>query len=207
MTLSTKLVKSLGKIAEAKSICRAFSTSTAHLQANEKPSIRFTNPSIEQSSQSKAGPKNPSSSMALANSLLASTRGLSRRMQNAKKIQEDARIRSLEQYQTRKWKPGDVYAPHDLSPVEMKKWRSKTQPFVDNFDTLGINPMNEWKNYAMMSEYMTSMGRIKHSRETGLRRVNQRRVARAIRRVIGMGFMPSVHMHPEMLELAYKQII
>ena len=51
-----------------------------------------------------------------------------------------------------------------------------------------------------MSEYMTTMGRIKHSRETGLSNVNQRRVAKAIRRAIGMGLMPSVHKHPEMLE-------
>jgi small subunit ribosomal protein S18 len=43
------------------------------------------------------------------------------------------------------------------------------------------------------------MGRIKHSRETGLRNVNQRRMAKAIRRMVGMGFMPSVHRHPEIL--------
>ena len=45
------------------------------------------------------------------------------------------------------------------------------------------------------------MGRIKHRNETGLRRVNQRRLAKAIRRAIGMGLMPSVHKHPEMLEV------
>ena len=51
----------------------------------------------------------------------------------------------------------------------------------------------------MMSEFSSSMGRIKPQRETGLRNVNQRRIAKAIRRAIGMGFLPSVHMHPEML--------
>lgn len=35
--------------------------------------------------------------------------------------------------------------------------------------------------------------------ETGLRPVNQRRVAKAIRRAIGIGLMPSVHKHPELL--------
>ena len=44
------------------------------------------------------------------------------------------------------------------------------------------------------------MGRIKHPRETGLGNVNQRRLAKAIRRSIGMGLMPSVHNHPEVLE-------
>ena len=48
---------------------------------------------------------------------------------------------------------------------------------------------------------MTPMGRIKHSKETGLRPVNQRRIARAIRRAVGMGMHPSVHHHPEILHL------
>lgn len=46
---------------------------------------------------------------------------------------------------------------------------------------------------------MTPMGRIKHSRETGLRNVNQRKIAKAIRRGIGLGLLPSVHLHPEFL--------
>jgi small subunit ribosomal protein S18 len=50
-----------------------------------------------------------------------------------------------------------------------------------------------------MSEYMTEMGRIRHSSETGLRPVNQRKIAKAIRRAIGLGLMPSVHRHPEIL--------
>jgi small subunit ribosomal protein S18 len=50
-----------------------------------------------------------------------------------------------------------------------------------------------------MSEYMTPLGRILSSAETGLRRVNQRRIAKAIRRSIGLGLMPSVHRHPEIL--------
>ena len=56
-----------------------------------------------------------------------------------------------------------------------------------------------------MSEYMTPMGRIKHSKDTGLRPVNQRRIARAIRRSIGMGLMPSVYKHPEILQISAKK--
>ena len=55
------------------------------------------------------------------------------------------------------------------------------------------------QNPVMLAEFMTTMGRIKHPRETGLRPVNQRKIAKAIRRAIGMGFMPSCHVHPEML--------
>jgi len=53
-----------------------------------------------------------------------------------------------------------------------------------------------------MSEYMTRMGKIMHNKDTGLRPVNQRKIAKAIRRSIGMGMMPSVHRHPEIL---YKE--
>ena len=61
------------------------------------------------------------------------------------------------------------------------------------------------QNFSIMSEYMTPMGRIKHSNETGLRPVNQRRIARAIRRSIGMGMMPSVHRHPEILQMQMER--
>jgi small subunit ribosomal protein S18 len=52
----------------------------------------------------------------------------------------------------------------------------------------------------MVSEYMTTYGQIKHSKETGLRPTNQRKMAKAIRRAIGMGIHPSVHRHPEILQ-------
>lgn len=46
---------------------------------------------------------------------------------------------------------------------------------------------------------MTSHGKIKRSADTGLRPVNQRKMAKAIRRAIGLGLHPSVHHHPEIL--------
>jgi small subunit ribosomal protein S18 len=51
----------------------------------------------------------------------------------------------------------------------------------------------------MLAEFTSTMGRMKHSKETGLRPVNQRKLAKAVRRAIGMGFHPSVHAHPEIL--------
>ncbi|CAL3967722.1 hypothetical protein PZA11_003946 [Diplocarpon coronariae] len=100
---------------------------------------------------------------------------------------------------TRRWKAGDIYAPHDLSEVEMQKWKRRGRPQYDVFDVLDFNPLEHYRNFAIMSEYITPMGRIFHSRDTGLRPVNQRRIAKAIRRLIGMGMMPSVHRHPELL--------
>lgn len=52
-----------------------------------------------------------------------------------------------------------------------------------------------------MSEFMTDMGRIRSAKETGLRPVNQRRIAKAIRRAVGLGLMPSVHKHPELVRI------
>ncbi|CAD0083083.1 unnamed protein product, partial [Aureobasidium vineae] len=109
----------------------------------------------------------------------------------------------FERQMTRKWKDGDVYAPHDLSGVEMAKWQKgqpKGRPKKDVFDMLKINPLNHYWNFSMMSEFMTEMGKIKHSKDTGLRPVNQRKVAKAVRRAIGLGLMPSVHRHPEILQ-------
>ncbi|KAI5302365.1 2-isopropylmalate synthase [Ascosphaera pollenicola] len=50
-----------------------------------------------------------------------------------------------------------------------------------------------------MSEFVSDMGRIKHSSETGLRPVNQRKISKAIRRAIGLGLMPTVYKHPGLL--------
>ena len=60
------------------------------------------------------------------------------------------------------------------------------------------------QNFSIMSEYMTPMGRIKHRSATGLRPVNQRKIAKAIRRAIGVGLMPSVHQHPEIIAMEMR---
>ncbi|KXT07513.1 hypothetical protein AC579_198 [Pseudocercospora musae] len=105
----------------------------------------------------------------------------------------------------RRWKAGDVYAPHDLTGVEMAKWkklRRKPKPRYDVIDRLGLNPLDHYKNFSIMSEYMTEMGRIKHSNDTNLRPVNQRKMAKAIRRAVGLGIlMPGTHRHPEILRI------
>ncbi|CAN8105846.1 unnamed protein product [Discula destructiva] len=118
-------------------------------------------------------------------------------------IQESVRLdqerEELARYMTRRWKEGDAYTPHDLSISEMVKWKRPRQPSKDVLDLLGLNPLDHYKNFAMISEYMTDQGRIKPSQMTGLRPVNQRKIAKAIRRAIGMGIHPSTHRHPEIL--------
>ena len=65
-------------------------------------------------------------------------------------------------------------------------------------------PLTRLQNFAIMSEYVTNMGRIKHSNTTGLRPVNQRKLSKAIRRAVGLGLMPSVHRHPEILAMELR---
>ncbi|KAI2269693.1 WD40 repeat-like protein [Ophidiomyces ophidiicola] len=72
-----------------------------------------------------------------------------------------AKIKHMERYQTREWKTGDVYAPRDLSPGEMRKWRARQSPSIDVFDVLAINPLHLYTNFSIMSDYMSEMGRIK----------------------------------------------
>lgn len=117
----------------------------------------------------------------------------------AQKAKENLNSQNLARQSTRNWKPGDIYAPHDLSPQEMVKWKAPKQPTKDIIDMLGLNPLDHYRNFSIMAEFMTSMGRIKHSKETGLRPVNQRKMAKAIRRSIGMGLHPSTHHHPMIL--------
>lgn len=79
-------------------------------------------------------------------------------MGRRQKFQEEQLLmekgRALERNQTRDWQQGDVYAPHDLSPAEMKKWRRKQRPSTDAFDALSINPLNQYKvNTALLSPF------------------------------------------------------
>ncbi|KIV92084.1 ribosomal protein S18 [Exophiala mesophila] len=111
----------------------------------------------------------------------------------------DAENTALKRLITRRWQVGDVYAPHDLSPAETRKWARRNAPSYDPFDKLNINPLSLYKNFTVMSDLMTTAGRILHSKRTGLRPVNQRKIAKAIRRAIALGLMPSTHQHPQYL--------
>jgi hypothetical protein len=61
-------------------------------------------------------------------------------------VQNSARRTSFLKQMHRKWTAGDVYAPHDLSGAEQKKWKTgRKTPQSDAFDRLGIDPINEYK--------------------------------------------------------------
>jgi hypothetical protein len=63
-----------------------------------------------------------------------------------RELQESDRLSQFQRQIYRKWQPGDVYAPHDLSGSEQKKWKQgRKKPQQDAFDILGINPVLEYK--------------------------------------------------------------
>ncbi|KAH8704730.1 putative 37S ribosomal protein S18 [Talaromyces proteolyticus] len=135
---------------------------------------------------------------------LTSRQRITQRSKIMEESKNQAEGRTLEKFQSREWTAGDVYSPHDFGPTEMKKWMKRWGPETDAFDALNINPLDQYKNFSIMSEYVTPMGRIKARKFTGLRPVNQRKIAKAIRRAIAVGLMPSVHRHPEILALEAK---
>lgn len=60
-------------------------------------------------------------------------------------IAENADQKAMERHFTRDWRIGDVYAPHDLSAAEARKWRKKVAPTTDAFDVLSKNPLTLYK--------------------------------------------------------------
>lgn len=146
----------------------------------------------------------------------------------AEKLREEKVSREMMKQMPRKFQAGDVYSPHDLSPVEMKKWKKRSPRSGDVVDALDLSPLDMYKvcfspiyrpeprlrrrgfpnsanaisapqNFALIKAFTSSSGQILHSQHTKLRPVNQRRIAKMVRRAQGMGIYPSVHAHPEML--------
>jgi small subunit ribosomal protein S18 len=76
---------------------------------------------------------------------LAREAGLDRPNQTREMVESEKRSQYQRQIY-RKWQPGDVYSPADLSGAEQKKWKfGRKRPQSDAFDILGINPVLEYK--------------------------------------------------------------
>ncbi|KAK4614169.1 37S ribosomal protein RSM18, mitochondrial [Fulvia fulva] len=177
---------------------RTAPTPTADRTATSPPAVASAPPPAEQPAARD--------NFALARQAVRDSNSSRIEQQNRQLVREAERgwsRKDLELQAVRKWTAGDVYSPHDLSGVEMSKWkkiRRKPRPKYDVIDQLGLDPLKLYRNFSIMSEYVTEMGRIKHSNDTGLRPVNQRKMAKAIRRSMGMGLMPGVHRHPEIIK-------
>ncbi|KAI0677133.1 hypothetical protein C8Q78DRAFT_68746 [Trametes maxima] len=65
-----------------------------------------------------------------------------------------------------------------------------TSRYLDVLHQMHIDPLQECQNSRIMSQYVTTMGKIKGRAETNLTWKNQRRVGKAIRRAKMMGIIP-----------------
>lgn len=76
---------------------------------------------------------------------------------NVAGLKEAQERKDFEKMMTRRFREGDVYAPHDLTSAEAKKWKNpgRHQPVVaagslkgkkaDILDMLNVNPLKEYK--------------------------------------------------------------
>lgn len=95
-------------------------------------------------------PRQPLDATDRVRNLLADSEARRQRMTDRKKstLERMRAKKTSEDYarqMTRRWRPGDVYAPHDLSPQEMIKWKQLQRPKKDVLDLLGLNPLDEYK--------------------------------------------------------------
>ncbi|KAI8443666.1 hypothetical protein BY996DRAFT_6435726 [Phakopsora pachyrhizi] len=102
--------------------------------------------------------------------------------------------------------PNQILKPSDLRPINLvhpaDRENRKPRPvirrppldsevrFTDPFLYYGLNVLKEPYNPDLLSSFLTPLGRIKKRVYTGLSKVNQRKVAKAIRRARCMGFLP-----------------
>ncbi|KAK7567775.1 hypothetical protein IWX91DRAFT_374734 [Phyllosticta citricarpa] len=189
---------------------RAFSTSRAALQSGSHSNSAYSiwnNQSAERNSESQnsAG----SSEQERGQARTDYSYMMAQRARNSEALEQDRQHRTKSNFMTRLnlWKKGDVYAPHDLTGAETSKWRDRRRatPHVGCLRHSGTGPTE--RNFSILSNYMSDYGRIRHSKATGLKPKNQRKMAKAIRRAIGLGIMPSVHAHPESIWNTSKVVI
>lgn len=126
-------------------LSRSFSTTPA-TKADSAGAALFGDLSKPTTRESSARPSSIPSSMdrVMERMKLRQSAGM-RAGENATAKLEITRLREMERTLKRSWKGGEVYAPHDLSPSEARKWATRTSPVKDIFDELAINPMKEWK--------------------------------------------------------------
>jgi small subunit ribosomal protein S18 len=72
-------------------------------------------------------------------------RGYTKEDERRRSSEDIARAEQMERFLTRRWKDGEVYAPHDLSASEMKKWARRNRPNQDAFDLLALDPLSLYK--------------------------------------------------------------
>ncbi|KAJ1947870.1 hypothetical protein GGF37_000017 [Kickxella alabastrina] len=89
--------------------------------------------------------------------------------------------------------PKQTYHPSELNEMNAQNPSRKareSRTTADPFVALGIDPLKEYKNTNVLSNFITEMGKIKPRYKTGLTAKSQRRLAQAIKRARAFGLMP-----------------
>ncbi|MCJ1295585.1 WD40 repeat-like protein [Xylographa carneopallida] len=150
MSLITAFQRPLAMIAEARLICRSFSTYTP-LRADYPYQSQSPHRSLLELDTKKQEQLNKTFDTLATYSKPEKRDRVKDVRAQLGDLEKRERSRDLERMQVRRWKVGNVYAPHDLSPAEMKKWRQKTRPDRDVFDALAINPIDHYMVNALFN--------------------------------------------------------
>lgn len=89
-----------------------------------------------------------------------------------------------------------TYDPFDFSLGRIhldKKHSSSNRSANDMFDKFGVNPLDLYTSPEILSQFLSSTGKILHRDVTGLSAKNQRRVSKAIRRAQAIGLLSKTH--------------
>ncbi|KAI8582850.1 hypothetical protein K450DRAFT_225105 [Umbelopsis ramanniana AG] len=103
-----------------------------------------------------------------------------------------AQAKQNSQRQTKGLISGATYHPDALVDSRPRQQRPKTiTPSQDPFDALGLDPLKEYKNFNLLSNFVSDIGKILPRTQTGITAKNQRKLAKAIKRARAMGLMSS----------------
>ncbi|SMN19951.1 similar to Saccharomyces cerevisiae YER050C RSM18 Mitochondrial ribosomal protein of the small subunit, has similarity to E. coli S18 ribosomal protein [Maudiozyma saulgeensis] len=111
--------------------------------------------------------------------------------ESANGIENRQNIKTLEPKLIKSFEYSTIYDPFDFSMARInldRKHKSKFKLFGNN-----INPLDLYTSPEILSQYMSSTGKILHSDVTGLSAKNQRRLAKAIRRAQAIGLLSKTH--------------
>ena len=110
---------------------------------------------------------------------------------------------------------GDTYAPEDLiegalNAVNQRQQRqssssssnrptSKWQQDKDIFTKFNISPASEYKNAALLSEYVNDIGQVLPRSKTGVSASVQRQLVKTLNHAVHLGIIPRSKKHPDHL--------
>lgn len=89
-----------------------------------------------------------------------------------------------------------IYDPFDFSLARIhldRKESSSNRSANDMFDKFGVNPLDLYTSPEILSQFLSSTGKILHRDVTGLSAKNQRRLSKAIRRAQAIGLLSKTH--------------